>query len=610
MSNTNIEGELFPFEEMPQQETNTTAGDAATTPDGEKSLVEELKELREQCAAAGIYIPQPADASLLRGEAYFHNTAPQVHKHLTDSGVTQPTIDAVLTDYAHVLMGYYTPVATLRQMHEVLSHVKRYDVFITDRYALYWGLCMCSYARNLQVWRKYKTEVIDSATATDETRREFVRSFYSAYDCRAISYLANMDAITPADFVGVEPEQINEFTKRVHTNAVMSDYAQYVFVAKYTLSATPEELADITPPPIGFTNQAALNLALAAAGNIVKNINNDGAKLTEVFKAERDKVEQVAEEVKRDVGTWSAKGGAVALCETLSIINSRAILVVPDGDRRLGTLPVEKAIKEFVRENGDKYGNITVYNVYQAVEAINRLSRSEFIKVDAMGRRRIYTTKNEFATAAGYVSPNAGQQNALLGALRALSDLPLLVVRPFKTLKKQTKRGVIKVRAGGPTVARIVSVEYETENRNLIIEIKPDVFMGGQILIQEQQYQQMIKSAIGGHPQYKIRFNNQILTKSHKSAEDITAEIYDYQGKYDAAQTSEEFKKIKRAISKKHAERKRQIAQWFKEYEELGIIGPKDRNKPIYNEQMDSYTWKLIDGRRLQDSPAEPKKKQ
>lgn len=566
MNNTVIEGELFPNEGLPPQDTTTAAGSRT----GDKSMVEELKELRELCTDAGIYESLPTEALLPRGEAFYNNNAPQVREFLTASGVAESTINAALNDYARALMGFNTPVAAPQQMNEVLCHLKPYRAFYIERYALYWGVCVNWYARYLNVLNAYQCEVKNTdSTATNATRDTFMDSFYSAEDSGALAWLIDTGVITPADFIGVEPSRVTDFLNRARTLSTLAAYCQYVFIAKYALSATPEELADITPPPIKFKNVEAVQFAIKVADDTAAHISDNVAQFAKLFEAERG---EVAEAVKQNFGTWGNKD-TLTLNRNITNISARAPMIAPDGDIKLGKLPIQKAIDEFMAKNGDKYGAIRKGDINRAIETINILSSFGHREPD--GRQVINTTLNEFCRYANLIAPNQEQQRALLGALLVISDLYLIVERPRDYVEITKPNGKVAHRPiGGPTAMRVVSVKIEMNEtaygRGITIEIQPEVMRGKPTLIRQGQYKKMRENAAGNNS--KSRFNYQILNAGHKNEEKMVAEVFAYDERRAEATTPEERKKVEKYIRGHHAANRRTLAKWFEEYAKQDII--------------------------------------
>lgn len=580
MSNTNIEGELFPFEGMPQQDTNTTAGDATTTHDGKKSLVEELKELREQCAAAGIYTPLPTDALLLRGEAYYYNTAPQIRDFLTTSGVAESTVNVVLTDYAGTLMGFFNPKATPQQMAEVLRHLKPYRAYYIDRYALYWVLCTNCYTRYLNTFNAYQSEVKNTdSTATDETRRKFMDSTRSLADSRAVTWLVNAKVMAPADFIGVDTAKVIEFFKRVQAFGMLSDYCQYVFIAKYTLSATPEELADITPPPFTFKNIDAVKFATDVAEDAAKRINDNAEQFAKLFEAERG---EVLEAAKRTARIWSENGDKpLRTYQTLNTILSLPVNVSPNGSEVSNILQIQKYIDKFNQEY-PQFGGITMATVQRAFEGMNLLPN--FLRAQADSAHTYDTTRGEFAEICGYADANQPTKLKLLGSLLMLSRL-YIVVKRLKWPKKYKKYKIF-------TAVQVCNVpRYDINGEAFTLTISPEALAGKPTLVTPESLKKLRAEAKG---LAQTRFYYQILAKGHKDADEMVAEVFGYDEKLKQAEgNADELAAVKKYIRGHRCDDRKKLEKWFSDYAAKGEISYK-YTPPTGTRGGGSYSWKRL----------------
>jgi hypothetical protein len=581
MSNTKIEGELFPFEGMPQQDTNTTAGDAATTPDGGKSLVEELKELREQCAAAGIYTPLPTDALLLRGEAYYYNTAPQIRDFLTTSGVTESTVNAVLTDYAATLMGFFNPQATPRQMAEVLHHLKPYRAYYIDRYALYWILCTNCYTRYLNTFNAYQSEVKNTdSTATDETRRKFMDSTRSLADSRAVTWLVGAKIMVPADFIGVDTAKVLEFFKRVQAFGMLSDYCQYVFIAKYTLSATPEELADITPPPFTFKNIDAVKFATDVAEDAVGRINDNAEQFAKLFEAEHS---EVPESARRTARIWSENGNKpLKTYQTFNTILSCPILISPNGADVQNISQLQKYIDEFNKEF-PQFGGITIATVTRAFEGMNLLPN--FLRPRTDSAHTYDTTSGGFAEICGYADANQPTKLKLLGSLLMLSRL-YVIVRRMKWPKKYKYHDIF-------TAVQVCNVpRYDFINGEAFtLYISPEALAGKPTLITPDTLKRLRAEARG---LAQTRFYYQILAKGHKDADEMVAEVFGYDEKLKQAEDdADALATVKKYIRGHRCDDRKKLEKMFSDYAAKGEISYK-YTPPTGTRGGGSYSWKRL----------------
>lgn len=527
------------------------------------------------------------EALLPRAQAYFDNMSEQVREDLKDAGVSADTIHAVLLDYCGILSGITKFTATPKQMLEAIGKYKPSRAYLLDRYGVYFGLFL-SYNRYLKVLGEYQEKVIFGDPTTDDkvNRRAFIDEERLPFDASAIDWLVDIGVILPEHFIGIEPQTVVNFLSWTKGLGLVGLYAMYVFIAKYILHATAEELADIQPPDVDIVEIPNIQeFALSYADITYKKLNADAKKFSNIYEAKKTEEQERARE---ELKSWDRYDRpTVALHETPNLICSRPVEVVPGGNLSLGRVPVQQAIDDFIKISGDKYGNITPHTVHKVVETINYLTN--FHNPDANGGYNIPTTINQFCAYAGFSKPNQEQQRALYGALLAISDIYFVVNRPYKNSKYTDHKGTQRRRkTGGLTATRLVSVDTELNDfggaRGIIIKIDPFISKDRKTVLKGSQFKTLRSSSEGNSS--KTMFWNILITRSHKKEEDIISDVFMYEERLNTASTPEDLARAKKYIRGHKAEHRRKVAAWFEEYKNNGIL--KDYQ---YKAESKSYEW-------------------
>ena len=568
---------------------STDADPQAPQEQPENDTLKALNEVRELAEKSGYYVALPNDAILTRAENYFNAYYSTVRDALINTGTTEETADVVVKDYARVLIGSGIPQANPQQMAEALKHLKPYKAYSIDRYGLYFAVMM-NYARCLNRMYDYN-EAVKGDTATVETRKRFIGGFWTGAEARAITWLLSVGVMEPADFGGIDPAEVGEFLNTVKSWADLGDYVTYYFVAKYALLATPEELAEITRPPIQSATPI-IEFADKAATEAKQRLDDTADKFADMFEAERkadqERAEAEARAARRD---WENKVNAapIPLHEVPNIICSRPVEISPRGKQLIEILPIQQYIDDFTRnEENAQYGLITPFTVQRVVEAINILPH--FLKqTNEDGQLLFHTTMNEFAELCGYIDANLEQQRALLGGLMLVSEKYFVVNRPYKVITKEYTNGRKKrITVGGPTATQLVHVKIGIETGGLDIIIDPDAMRGKPTLIQIHDYKAL--RAAAGKNLSRSRFNAQILSKGHKNVDDMLNEVFGYDEKLKLCEgDAEALKRAKRDIRQHKPRNRAKLFEWFNETQAAGII------TYTYNEKTNTVSWKRLD---------------
>ena len=567
---------------------STAADPQAPQEQPENDTLKALHEVRELAEKTGYYAALPNDAILTRAENYFNAYYSTIRETLISTGTTEDTADAVINDYARVLIGSGVPQANPQQMTEALKHLKPYKAYSIDRYGLYFAVMM-NYARCLNRMYEYN-EMVKGDTATVQTRKRFIDGIWSGAEARAITWLLSVGVMEPADFGGIDPAAVGDFLNMVKARTDLSDYVTYYFIAKYALLATPEELAEITRPPIQSATSIN-NYADKAATEAKQRLDNTADKFADMFEAERkadqERAEAEARAARRD---WENKANAapIPLHEVPNIICSRPVEISPGGQQLIDILPIQPYINEFINKNENKkYGLITPFTVQRVVEAINILPY--FLKQNNEdGQLMFYTNPSEFAKICGFLDANQEQKLALVGGLLVVSEKYFVVNRPYKTITKEYRDGRKKrITVGGRRATQLVHVKFDIDTDGLVIVIDPDAMKGKPTLIQESEYK-ALRSATGKNLS-RSRFNAQILSKGHKNVDDMLNEVFGYDEKLKLCEgDAEALKRAKRDIRNHNARNRAKLFQWFEETQAAGIITYK------HNEKTNAVSWERL----------------
>lgn len=570
-----VEGGPSLFDETPQAATVREDGN------GLGDLFGDLNELRQMVEDTGFYFALPNTSLATKGELYFNNHIEQLRAVLDASGTPADVVNVVVDDYANTLFGSRLPKATPDQMKAALKAIKPYKAFSIDRYGLYWALLL-NYSRCLNVLLNYQYDVT-GVTATPESKKEFVNGFYSAADCRAVVWLAQIGELTPANFAGVyDPAAVASFLEHFAEFGKMYEYTAFYFIAKYALLATPQELDEITKPQVN-SRKPIQEYAEETAAEAQQRLGGTADKYGVAFEAERTaEQEKTAEERARN---WRDN---VPLHETTNIICSMPVQVSPHGATIQNTMQIQQVIAGVTVANPG-YGLITPMTVQKVFEGVNLLPVYFSPEIINDGKLKYNVSRSKFAEICGYQDANQNEKLALLGSLIMLSNLYIVVNRPirnyeYKNMKGQTRRRTY----GGRTAVQILNVpEFETDNNERItIIVTPEAFKGRPTFVTMTDYQRLKAEAKGLS---QSRFNYQLLSKGHKAENDLLNEVFGYDEKLQlAADDPEALKRVKRSISNHRGRDMATVAAWFKDYQAKGIIKYK------YNARTKVYTWDRV----------------
>lgn len=558
-------------------------------------IINILTQIRGKYDKAGEYMPLLPNCLVERSNARFRQTATRLTEILSGAGVNPETIEVVLKDYVLTLSGVFSFQATLTQMQEALNGCKTIEAYNIDRYGLYMGL-FHNYYFHLEINATYE-EKVTAPTATTETKLAFIRRVFDFNEYRAVWWLRNRDILKTEHFTGISNFDIFDFITDIRIKTQIADYLFMVFIAKYALLATPEELREI-PLPHVTTKSDLLEFAISVADSNTQNLDAIAQIMFAPIVAETPKEQEQAIKVAKRANRWDESIKTIPLREIPNKICSRSVEVAPQGNEQIDPIPIQKVIEEYVKVKGDKYGLVTSGWIYNAVKGVNLICNQ--VKPNAVGNYVWRGSLNKFSELVlGYGVANADRKKALLGALYILAEVYIVVDRPYKVHKQVYRSGKIerpKTGGGKGSLIRLIDIEYDipkddenaepvetNEKHMLTITVKPDVLRGNNpTFITTDQYERMEKRA--KRNESKSRFNYQLLTKPHKDEYDLIAEVFGYNEKRALAKPDDR-KKVEKYIQGHHAANKRKLRQWFDEAQKDGDIAY------TYNEKTETYSW-------------------
>ena len=450
----------------PQETPDTWQGmtPAEGTPDEWEEIKQLVEETRQDAERAGVWLLLPPETLLRRGEIYYNQRVDQIRDTMAASGATPDVVAAVCRDYAGILSGSCRFTATAVQMQQALRALKPYEAFNIDRYGLYFALLL-NYSRFLLRYYDYD-EAVKGLFATEESKRAYISAFYPAMDARAVRWLLNIGYFQPSDFSGFDPAEMGEFFARIADFAAFGEYTLYYTVARLALVATPQELAEVEPPPgVSIAQTSLPKFCEQVVQETADNLNRAGEKFAEAIRSDTHAEQEQARQAGKD---WHDDTNAqpVKIHENYGIVLSRPVKVSPHGAEIVNTLPIQQYIDDF-NLNPQRYTNLvinatvtqmTVQKVFEGVNLLPSYLSGSMTRIEG-GRFGFRTNISQFAEICGYADANNEEKRALLGGLILLSNLYFVVDKPKRYEEFTTIKGrKVKRMAGGRVALKFLTV--------------------------------------------------------------------------------------------------------------------------------------------------------
>lgn len=567
-----------------------------------------LEETKRDAERAGIWLLLPSRALIERGEIYYNIRVDKVREAMAATGATPEVVDVVCKDYAGILFGHFKFEATPQQMQQALRSLKPYVAFSIDRYVLYFGL-LTNYSRYLLRYADY-TDNVKGVFATEETKRAYISGFYPALDACAVRWLLSIGYIQPSDFAGFDPADMNEFFARIAGMSAIGEYTAYYTIARLALTATPQELAEVEPPPvvdaIGIPITKFCEQVLQETAEKIDKAGVKFASASANTSTEKQQSEQAGKDWHDDTNTQPVK-----IHENYGIVLSRPVNVSPHGKQITDTKSVREYIESF-KANPQAYtnlsisGNITEMTVQKVFEGVNLLPQylSGSMKLIDNGRYEFDVNISEFAEMCGYTDANQEEKSALLGALILLSNLYFVLDKPKKYAERINAKGKkVRYYTGGRVAVQFLNVpRIGVETGDLKIEVYPESLKGRPTLLTPETYKQLRAEAKG---LTQSRFNAQIATKSHKSERDLIDEVFGFADMLKYA-TPEDLPKVTKYVQGHRSRERDRILSWFTQYVKAGILTEFKREPSKTDKRDYILSWVCPDPSKLDPPPFVP----
>lgn len=601
------------FDAVEPQEPTTGQGTAAPQEpaadvDEWADVLRVYGELKEQARQAGVWCLFAPETLIQSGEVLYNQHKPQIITTMRKNGASVDTIATVLSDYIGVITGVTTNFeATPEQMQEALRALPPFEAFYIDRYALYFGLLM-NYSRYLLRFGEY-TEKVKGVVATEETKRQYIEAFYSTMDARAIKWLSHIGYIKPADFGGIEPAKMSQFFARITAYAALGEYALYYTVARLALTATPQELATVEPPPV-MSQTTVQEFCEVVLKDTAEQLNKAAEKFAAAGWADTQQEQAQAREAGEN---WHADTNTptVKIHENFVAVLSKPVNVSSNGADIIKELSVQRYIDEFNKNplhvgNITDYGTVTVQAVQRAFEGVNLLNQYLSGQTPYNDDRIIFHTNlSEFSKICGYADAGQAEQRALLGALLIIRNLYFIIDKPVKIIEYKDSRGRTRRRkTGGKTAVQFINVPtIGLENGELHIELYRDCLKGEPVYVHGATFKQL-RGKVKSTPQ--SRFNYQLATKSHKSERDMIDEVFGFRDMLNNAATDEERKRVKTYVQNHRPECRKKILRWVDDYMKDGILTKFSRTPSKTDARDFVLSWELPKPEKLNPPPSNP----
>ena len=560
-------------------------------------VAEGLQHINEICEKSGICSVLPTVPLLMRGETFYNTNVGPVRDYLiqqTDKKgehLDADTIGAVIGDYARMLAGSFEFYATPEQMGRVLSCCRPQGAFILDRYAFYFALLL-GYTRRVRTVQRYNNIILteEKNGRTHETTRavklEFLAGPDNMYEAWGVDWLISRGYFDAALFTSAAtPATVSLFLDRVNTLAHLQDYALYYLIAKYCLSATPEELAEIPQPKVICTSECAYKNAADWAEDyakgVIEHLNKLAAKYADVITAEREQDAQRAREQAAQQSEIVAD--RVRIPETFGLILSRDVYGAVNGNTN-DILPIQAFINDYMQRKG-LTDIITPRTVEKTIEGLNLLQRIQRV-TPANGLYSFKTNISKFAELCGFADANDEQKRGILTALGVLDGMYLVAWRPK-----------------GPTAVRVLSIREigltGEAKGDLLLDVTTDAMKGRPQLIAWDDFKALRQQAKGLAENH---FRYQIISKGHKEENALLNEVFGYDNKIAEAEklgTAEDLATVRLNIKAHKPRDRKKLQKWFEDYQRKGYISYTKKTNPKTGETV--YKWET-----LKTVPVEP----
>ena len=540
--------------------------------DGEDNIQSEFaaimrrETLKRQANPDEFFIIPPPELQDQAGR-YYNTYSRNIQKALQESGATPTTQEGVLNDYKRTLAGIRTE-ATPEQMREALGCCPGLKAYTLERYAFF-AVQMLSYSRYFNQAAGFENycKYIKDAQARGvllNIWRERLGNFPALifqrllYDKAAEFEAASKD---------VNPEAVAMFRKWAKYYGNAAYYSQYVFIAKYALNATEEQLKAIPTPP-GFRNP--LQSALLTCDNVADYLDRLAAKAAEALGAtDRHQREAATEQLNQNIEAPPK----IEIPNAFAAVLSRDIYANPTvGGINTPIFTITSLIFNYLKNHPEEM--TTPEYVELALEGIWRLLQRGEGERQPDGDYTLNTNLSAFAEACGLVDAGEEQKRRLLAALGVLDKIFLAVWHPTGWVAERVF-----------TLQRI-GMSHQ-EKGNITMNFYKSSFVNPkrvQILSAEMFAKLRADSKRGST---KKHFAHQLLSKGHKDAEQLLDEVFGYSARLKEAEereaTPEEMKQIRRNIQQHRPRDRKRLQSWFDEYQDNGLIK--------YTFQNGVYSW-------------------
>lgn len=553
-------------------------------------MFEVLQDMNGICNETGLYFVLPTEPLLMRGETFYNTNVEAVRDfliHQTNKDgehLDAETIATVTDDYARMFAGCFKFTATPEQMNNVLTCCRPQGAYFVERYAFYFSLLL-GYTHCLRAFAAYR-DIIYKEQAngrdSDVTRRaklQFLKGPETTREARGVDWLNERGLFDAPIFTGVTaPANVSLYLDRVDALARLGEYVQYYIIAKYCLSATPEELAAIPQPPTRFSdenaNRTAADFAEYCAQKAADNLNQLGAKFAAVvFAQQEQETQQAREQAAEQSETVTAD--RVKIPETFGLILSRDVYGAVNGNTN-DILPIQAFINDYMQRKG-LTDIITPRTVEKTIEGLNLLQRIQRV-TPVNGLYSFNTNISQFAELCGFTDANDEQKREILTALGVLDGMYLVVWR-----------------AKGPTAVNVLNIREiglgGEAKGDLLLDVTTAAMKGRPQLVAWDDFKALRQQAKGLAENH---FRYQIISKGHKAEKALLNEVFGYDNKIAEAEklgTPEDLAAVRLNIKAHKPRDRKKLQKWFDDYQRGGYI----RYSTTKNQKGETvYKWETL----------------
>jgi len=497
----------------------------------------------------GLYAPTGSALLMARARRYADNHRDRLRGILKKARLTETEQTDILRDYAAAAQGvtHYTAAPSL--MAKALRMLPPRACYTEDRF-LFYDMVFNGYRERVQALARY-----DEAKDADIMQKiMYLQPFAPLPYADAVAWGVNFEFIDLSEFAEVEAVTDDAdpltFAGSARVSGDWWKYYRFVWFVQQALLATAEDVEQIIKPPFPTETEER--------DKLLKTVT---AVLTEFEAADKLTADELTKEgiqgtLSRQLSTIAAGG----------VIGYKLPDTDTQGDNLLSLLKVKQERGEVTK--------IMYETVEKVINGVNYMFAQGGYK-EAEGFFSMYTNPSKFADYCGIDNSNSETRKRLLKATAFLHG--------------------IQYSSGSNRFLPILFIERDTDKykeKVLQILLPPEYLRGNNRIFATVPQLNALRGASRGA---QARFINLLMTREHKSEDEILRQIYNYDAEMMEAHRvggTEATERYKRTWVTNKTRRRKQLAKWFKEARDKGVVLSYEYKKGTHGMV---YSWKTTD---------------